>query len=300
MELRQPVLDIGGALLTRRRSEAQHRTAQGRRKFGDQLFADVVGISVASAKRTVQTLRMPRTVRDLVKKRGPKGRTLRKLPFFGADDPVERRRIGRPVAGSEQDGTEPRLLRQHPIEHLACQTVRVVFRPGRCRKRSVALRLLFRHIRLVDVEDRVIAHHGQHVVLPPLLLRQAVIVRQLNLLAGLLMADIQFPEEDRKRTGAFEDVQTLLLGLLEGHKERRAIACDLREEQQHQGIPAPVGRAAQIARKTVREVGDPRLAPLLGERLHFLYHQLRQLRSDLFNQILIHGSYLYVILPPER
>ena len=91
MELRQPVLDIGGALLTRRRSEAQHRTAQSRRKFGDQLFADVVGISVASAKRTVQTLRMPRTVRDLVKKRGPKGRTLRELPFLGADDPVERR-----------------------------------------------------------------------------------------------------------------------------------------------------------------------------------------------------------------
>ena len=60
------------------------------------------------------------------------------------------------------------------------------------------LMLLFRHIRLVDVEDRVIAHHGQHVVLPPLLLRQAVIVRQLNLLAGLLMADIQFPEEDRE------------------------------------------------------------------------------------------------------
>ena len=70
MELRQPVLDIGGALLTRRRSEAQHRTAQSRRKFGDQLFADVVGISVASAKRTVQTLRMPRTVRDLIRNFG--------------------------------------------------------------------------------------------------------------------------------------------------------------------------------------------------------------------------------------
>ena len=114
------------------------------------------------------------------------------------------------------------------------------------------------------------------------------------------MADVQFPEEDRKRPGAFEDVQALLLGLLEGHKERRAIACDLREEQQHQGIPAPVGRAAQIARKTVRKVGDPRLAPLLGKRLHFLYHQLRQLRSDLFNKVLVHDSYLYVILPPER
>ena len=70
MELRQPVLDIGGALLTRRRSEAQHRTAQGRRKFGDQLFADVVGISVASAKRTVQTLRMPRAVRDFIRNFG--------------------------------------------------------------------------------------------------------------------------------------------------------------------------------------------------------------------------------------
>ena len=168
-----------------------------------------------------------------MKKRGPKGRTLRKLPFFGADDPVERRRIGRPVAGSEQDGTEPRLLRQHPVEGFACQTVRVVFLFGRCRKRSVALRLPFRHIRLVDVEDRVVAHHGQHVVLPPLLLRQAVIVRQLNLLAGLLVADVEFPEEDRKRTGAFEDVQALLLGLLEGHKERRTVASDLRKEQQH-------------------------------------------------------------------
>ena len=111
---------------------------------------------------------------------------------------------------------------------------------------------------------------------------------------------VQFPEEDRERTGAFEDVQTLLLGLLERHKKRRTVACDLREEQQHQDIPAPVGRAAQVARKTVREVGDPRLAPRFGKRLHFLYHQLRQLRSDLFNQILIHGSYLYVILPPER
>ena len=91
MELRQPVLDIGGALLTGRRSEAQHRTAQSRRKFGDQLFADVVGISVASAKRTVQTLRMPRTVRDFVEKCRVECRTLRKLPLFGADDPVERR-----------------------------------------------------------------------------------------------------------------------------------------------------------------------------------------------------------------
>ena len=136
--------------------------------------------------------------------------------------------------------------------------------------------------------------------MPPLLLRQAVVFRQFDLFAGLLVADVEFPEEDRKRTGAFEDVQALLLGLLEGHKERRTVASDLRKEQQHQDIPAPVGRAAQVARKTVRKVGDPRLAPRFGERLHFLYHQLRQLRSDLFNQILIHGSYLYVILPPER
>ena len=112
-----------------------------------------------------------------------------------------------------------------------------------------------------------------------------------NLLAGLLMADIQFPEEDRKRTGAFEDIQALFLGLFERHKERRSVACDLRKKQQHQDIPAPVGRATQVARKPVRKVGDPWLAPLFGERLHFLYHQLRQLRSDLFNQILIHGSY---------
>ena len=91
MELRQPVLDIGSALLTRRRSEAQHRTAQSRRKFGDQLFADVVGISIASAKRTVQTLRMPRAVRDFVEKCRVECRALRKLPFFGTDDPVERR-----------------------------------------------------------------------------------------------------------------------------------------------------------------------------------------------------------------
>ena len=106
------------------------------------------------------------------------------------------------------------------------------------------------------------------------------------------MADIQFPEEDRERTGAFEDIQALFLGLFERHKERCAVTCDFREEQQHQGIPAPVGRAAQVARKTVRKVGDPRLAPRFGKRFHFLYHQLRQLRSDLFNQILIHGSYL--------
>ena len=64
------------------------------------------------------------------------------------------------------------------------------------------------------------------------------------------------------------------------------------QEQQHQDIPAPVGRAAQVTRKTVRKVGDPRLAPRFGKRFHFLYHQLRQLRSDLFNQILIHGSSL--------
>ena len=61
---------------------------------------------------------------------------------------------------------------------------------------------------------------------------------------------------------------------------------------------APNARA--FHEETVRKVGNPRLAPLSGKRFHFLYHQLRQLRSDLFNQILIHGSYLYVILPPER
>ena len=144
------------------------------------------------------------------------------------------------------------------------------------------------HVRLVDVEDQVIAHHGQHVVLPPLLLWQAVVFRQLNLLTGLFVADVEFPEEDRKRTGAFEDIQALFLSLFEGHKKRRSVACDLREEQQHQDIPAPVGRAAQVTRKTVRKVGDPRLAPLSGKRFHFLYHQLRQLRSDLFNQILVH------------
>lgn len=288
MELRQPVLDIGGALLAGRRGEAQHRTAQGRRKFSDQFLPDITGISVARAKRTVQTLRMPRAVRNFVEKRRIECRALRKLPFFGADDPVERRRIGSPVTGFEQDGTEPRLLRQHPVEGFAGQTVRIVFRPGRCRKRGVTLRLSLRHIRLVDVEDRIITHHRQRIALPPLLLRQAVVFRQLNLLTGFFVADVEFPEEDRERTGAFEDIQALFLGLFERHKERRTVASDLREEQQHQGIPAPVGRAAQVARKTVREVGDPRLAPLLGERLHFLYHQLRQLRSDLFNQILIH------------
>ena len=70
MELRQPVLDIGGALLAGCRGEAQHRTAQGRRKFGDQLLTDITGISVVSAKRTVQTLRMSRAVRDLIRNFG--------------------------------------------------------------------------------------------------------------------------------------------------------------------------------------------------------------------------------------
>ena len=70
MELRQPVLDIGGALFAGCRGKAQHRTAQGRRKFGDQLFADIIGISVASAKRTVQTLRMPSAMRDLIRNFG--------------------------------------------------------------------------------------------------------------------------------------------------------------------------------------------------------------------------------------
>ena len=91
MELRQPVLDIGSALLAGRRGEAQHRAAQGRRKFGDQFLPDIIGIAIASAKRTVQTLRMPRAVRDFVEKCRVECRALRKLPFFGTDDPVERR-----------------------------------------------------------------------------------------------------------------------------------------------------------------------------------------------------------------
>jgi len=70
MELRQPVLDIGGALLAGRRGEAQHRTAQGRRKFSDQFLPDITGISVARAKRTVQTLRMSRAVRDFIRNFG--------------------------------------------------------------------------------------------------------------------------------------------------------------------------------------------------------------------------------------
>ena len=91
MELRQPVLDIGSALLAGRRGEAQHRAAQGRRKFGDQFLPDIIGIAIASAKRTVQTLRMPRAVRDFVEKCRVECRALRELPFFGTDDPVERR-----------------------------------------------------------------------------------------------------------------------------------------------------------------------------------------------------------------
>ena len=69
MELRQPVLDIGGALLTRRRSEAQHRTAQSRRKFGDQLLA-AVSRRRRLAQMAVEAARRAGRVGDLIRNFG--------------------------------------------------------------------------------------------------------------------------------------------------------------------------------------------------------------------------------------
>ena len=62
---------------------------------------------------------MPRAVRDLMEKCTPERRTLRELPLFGADDPVERRGVERPISVLESNGAEPRLSLQHPIQRPA-------------------------------------------------------------------------------------------------------------------------------------------------------------------------------------
>ena len=69
-QLPQPSLQVSYVLGPNAARHAQAEADQGRRELCDQLFADVVGISVASAKRTVRTLRMPRAVRDLIRNFG--------------------------------------------------------------------------------------------------------------------------------------------------------------------------------------------------------------------------------------
>ena len=129
-----------------------------------------------------------------------------------------------------------------------------------------------------------------------LLLRQAVVFRQLNFLSGLLMADVHLPEIDRKGVRALADIQPLFLGLPEGHKDGRTVAHDLREEQQHKHVAGPVRRAAQVARKAVCHVGDPRLLPVAREHLYFLYHELRQPRSDRVDNRLIHSRRILIAI----
>ena len=80
------------------------------------------------------------------------------------------------------------------------------------------------------------------------------------------------------------------LGLPEGHEDWRLIARYSRKEEQHQDIPGPVGRAAQVAGKTVREVRDPRFLPVGFEVFNTLDHQLRQSGCYGIYQILVfHG-----------
>ena len=99
-----------------------------------------------------------------------------------------------------------------------------------------------------------------------------------------------FPEVDRERQGALEDIQPLLLGLPEGHEDRCLVAGNPRQEEQHQDIPGPVGRAAQVAGKTVREVRDPRFLPVGFEVFDTLDHQLRQSGCYGIYQIMVfHG-----------
>lgn len=98
------------------------------------------------------------------------------------------------------------------------------------------------------------------------------------------------PEVDRERQGALEDIQPLLLGLPEGHEDWRLIARYSRKEEQHQDIPGPVGRAAQVAGKTVREVRDPRFLPVGFEVYDTLNHQLRQSgRYGIYQIMVFHG-----------
>ena len=110
------------------------------------------------------------------------------------------------------------------------------------------------------------------------------------------MADVHLPEIDRKGIRALADIQPLFLGLLESHKDGRTVAHDLREEQQHKHIARAVRRAAQVARKAVRHVGDPRLLPVARERLYFLYHELRQPRSDRVDNRLIHSRRILIAI----
>ena len=104
------------------------------------------------------------------------------------------------------------------------------------------------------------------------------------------MADADFPEVDRERQGALEDIQPLLLGLPEGHEDWRLVARYSRKEKQHQDIPGPVGRAAQVAGKTVCEVRDPRFLPIGFEVFNTLDHQLRQSGCyGIYQIVVFHG-----------
>ena len=46
----------------------------------------------------------------------------------------------------------------------------------------------------------------------------------------------------------------------------------------------------------MRHVGDPRLLPVARERLYFLYHELRQPRSDRVDNRLIHSRRILIAI----
>ena len=222
---------------------------------------------------------------------GPvEGLALRELLLERADNPIVQARVVGPVAVTEFDRAEPRLLLDHPVNRLADHSVGVILPFGTGRQRRIAFRLLLLHIRLVEVENRIVAYDGNDLVLFAGLLRKLAILLEVDLAAGLFVADTDFPEVDRERQGALEDIQPLLLGLPEGHEDWRLIARYSRKEEQHQDIPGPVGRAAQVAGKTVREVRDPRFLPVGFEVFDTLDHQLRQSGCYGIYQILVfHG-----------
>lgn len=164
------------------------------------------------------------------------------------------------------------MLLNHPVNRLADHAVGVILPFGAGCQRRITFRLLLLHICLVKVEDRIVAYDGNDLVLFAGLLRKLAILLEVDLAAVLLVADTDFPEVDRERQGALEDIQPLLLGLPEGHEDRRLVAGNPRKEEQHQNIPGPVGRAAQVAGKTVREVRDPRFLPVGFEVFDTLDH----------------------------
>ena len=212
------MFQIGGVVLLRCGCVAEERTAKGCGKFGDKFLTGVERIPEEAAERAVQPLGASRAVRHLVQKRAVIFRSLRELLTLRANDMVGRGRIVGTVRILHLDGAIPILQTDKLVQRLVNHPVRIVFGLLPLFHALVAFGLLFGKIGLVDVEDIVILHLRDDLVIFLLGCGQFAVFLVLDCLFRFLVYHELEPIIDGKRACALADAQVFLFRLVEGEE----------------------------------------------------------------------------------